>query len=397
MLSLIALSLSCNKTTIFENETDVNIDIDSRYILFDSGIQTRGELIQREYLDASFDVLGYQYPGLWDIAVAHATPNVFDSTPQRVNYNDEDGIYSYTPEKIWSGNTYSFFGYYPCGHSNIKLFDGEEIKIGVPYITYTLPTAVYTLPTAVNSNIGQNPRDLIDLMTGSVMNTRIEYSAEVRMDMRHRLSAVDIAIRNYYILTENDITSPVTIDITKLVFKPLVENTKAIIYLDGVTETTAAEGNQEKELTYTLVDNSVDNSAENKDWRYKTFTVGPNDSEKPLTYITSDIIHKNIEKVEEDEEDDHNATSMIFIPQKNPLKYKLYIEYNLKRADGTIIESGKKFPVSEQEDVIRYFDYPLVEGRRYNVEVTFTASAVSVNITTSDEWDDKDDVTLEFE
>lgn len=381
MLSLIALSLSCNKTTIFENETDVNIDIDSRYILFDSGIQTRGELIQREYLDDSFDVLGYQYPGLWDIAVAHATPNVFDSTPQRVNYNKEDGIYSYTPEKIWSGNTYSFFGYYPCGHSNIKLFDGEEIKIGVPYITYTLPTAV-------NGNIGQNPRDLIDLMTGSVMNTRIEYTAEISMKMTHRLSAVDIAIRNYYILTENEITSPVTIDITKLVFKPLVENTKAIIYLDGVTETTAAEGNQEQELTYTLVDNSADN----KDWRHKTFTVGPNDSEKPLTYITSDIIHKD-----EGEYDDHNATSMIFIPQKTPLKYKLYIEYNLKRADGTIIESGKKFPASEKEDVIRYFDYPLVEGRRYNVEVTFTASAVSVNITTSDEWDDKDDVTLEFE
>jgi hypothetical protein len=43
------------------------------------------------------------------------------------------------------------------------------------------------------------------------------------------------------------------------------------------------------------------------------------------------------------------------------------------------------------------FDRPLIEGRRYFIELTFTSDAVSVNIIAADEWDDKDDIRYEFE
>jgi hypothetical protein len=43
------------------------------------------------------------------------------------------------------------------------------------------------------------------------------------------------------------------------------------------------------------------------------------------------------------------------------------------------------------------FDRPLIEGRRYFIELTFTSDAVSVNIIAADEWDDMDDIRYEFE
>ena len=43
------------------------------------------------------------------------------------------------------------------------------------------------------------------------------------------------------------------------------------------------------------------------------------------------------------------------------------------------------------------FDKPLIEGRRYYIELTFTSDAVSVNIVAADEWNTKPDIQYEFE
>lgn len=391
ILFLATISLSCTKSIISGSESDVTVDLgEKRYILFDSGISTRGSLVTRDYLDSSFYVLGYQYPGSWEIASVHnATPNVFDATPQLVEF---DGAkYTYSPEKIWSGKTYSFFGYFPHDNNNIILFDGDGIKQGIPYITYTLPTS-------------GDPRELVDLMTGSYIDTRIADSPEVRMEMRHRLSAIDIAIRNFYMYTETEgsIPYPVTIEITELEFKPKVAETKVKIYLDEITENVAADGStSNQELQFLLVDKDVKDT--DNDWRHNSFPIEPNDSDNPYTLITNPEEHRTDIAV-----DDKKATSLILLPQKEPLEYHLYIEYRLKyqkeeggayyyiNSDGNST-SQSVYLEYDNDGKSLYFDNGLVEGRRYNLEITFTASAVTVNIKTSDEWDYNEDVQFEFE
>ena len=384
---LVTLALSCNKTDVPETDNKITIETGKRYILFDAGISTKGSLITRQYLNADFAVLGYEYPSAWDISGEHAEPSVFDNIPQKVEYNDSSKIYTYDPLKIWSGNMYSFFGYYPCDNDEyIQLFDGNGIKEGIPYITYTLPRT-------------GNPRDFVDLMTGSFMNTRIDYTPEVSMAMRHRLSAIDIAVRNYYVYSEEEQPQEVTIEVTQLKFIPIVANTKVKVYLDGTTKTIAAEGNEsDVELNYPI----VDPSAGELDWNHRTFIIEPNSSDNPYTMITSDEEH-----VDSSVKDDKKATSIILIPQDNALKYNLVMEYKLKYDEDSYITAKDpyypsdstihRYSTASDKTPYLYFENSLVEGRRYNVEITFTASAVSVNITTSDQWDDKDDVKLEFE
>lgn len=382
LLFLVATSLSCSKSTMPDNtDTEVIVDLDTRYILFDAGITTRGTLIQRQYLDDNFNVLGYQYPGLWDVASVLATPNVFDSTPQLVEYSD--GTYTYDPPKIWSGNTYSFFAYYPSNNPSILLFEDGNVKPGTPYITYKLATS-------------GNPRELVDIMTGSFVDTRIDYSPEVNLTMRHRLSAIDIVVRNYYIYNDEDVPQEVTIELTKLEFRPIVANTAVKIYLDNKIETVTAEGNtSNKELTFSIIDKSSSRPA----WAYQTFECAPNNSDDPYTFVTNSAKHDDTIQP-----DDNKATSLILIPQKDRLKYSLVMEYRLRYGNSSYINAEKPYYQNDptvhrytNDGTPLYFDNSLVEGRRYNIEITFTASAVSINITTSDEWDDKDDVKLEFE
>lgn len=374
-LAAVAL-VGCNNDVERPSEWgDINIPLDpsKHYIHFDADVSTRGALIEGTILQDDFMVFGYQYPGLWEAESVLASPNVFDNNPQLVEY--QNGVFSYGTPKVWTGNHYSFFGYYPVNHSNIKYFDNNAVQQGTPYITYTLP----------DSN---DPTELIDVMTASYIDTGVASSASVPMQFHHRLSAIDVGARNYYEYDhDNNSSTPdkqVTIEITQLILNLTnIVNTSAKIYLDHTIPSVYPENQARASKVYAMVNGSTP-------WAVPTFDVVPNTKEdRAIRLVTTQT--------------GENASSVILIPQTQLVTGAIQLVYKKKYKDdngnwvylheGTNTEDFEFSPT----DLNINFNKELIEGRRYFIELTFTSDAVSVNIIAADEWDDKDDIRHEFE
>lgn len=344
--------VSCTHNDMPENEKDIPIDVTKRYIHFDTNISSRGTLVTDEYLQGNFAALGYMYRGDWNTAKVLATPNVFGNTPQQVTYNN--GIYSYTPIQPWTGNTYSFFAYYPSNNDNIKLFDGETSKTGEPYITYTLP-------------LSAGFSDLVDVMTASYIDTDVNTSPSVLMRMQHRLSCVDVGLRNYYEYDDdNDPNTdkvPVTMEIDSLsVELTNLMHTEAKIFLNSDVQTEYLD-NEATTTTFTLVDGS-------------TFTV--ENGKDNMKFVDN--------------------TSLLLFPQTEALTGTSTLTYKKKYGDGNYIMNTETNTEIFRTELDVDFDRPLLEGRRYYIQITFTSDAVSINIVAADEWDElEEDVDYEFE
>lgn len=371
---LVVISVGCNNDVeVPSNEIDIPLDPSKHYIHFDAGITTRGALVEGNILTDDFAVLGYQYPGTWEAEKVLASPNVFDANPQLVEY--DGGVFTYGTPKVWTGNKYSFFGVYPSSHTNIKFFDDGTIKQGEPYITYTLPD-------------DNDPRNLIDVMTASYIDTGVASSASVPLEFHHRLSAIDVGARNYYEYDHdnNKATADklVTIEITKLIVNLTnVANTSAKIYLDHTIPSVYPENQAKASKVYAMVNI-------NTPWAVPTFDVVPNTKEdRAIRLVTTQT--------------GENASSIMLIPQTEFLHGALELVYKKKYQDDNgnwvYLHEGNNTEDFEfsPTDLNINFSKQLIEGRRYYIELTFTSDAVSVNIIAADEWDDKDDILHEFE
>jgi hypothetical protein len=87
---------------------------------------------------------------------------------------------------------------------------------------------------------------------------------------------------------------------------------------------------------------------------------------------------------------------MIFIPQENTdLEVTTTVSFKKRRPNGEYLTDTNGTEVFTQT-IETPFKQPLKEGSRYYLQMTFTSSAVSISIITSDEWDDIK-VDYEFE
>lgn len=391
VFTLVVTLVGCNKdnNTTTEEWGDVNIPLDpsKHYIHFDADVNTRGALVEGNLLLDDFMVLGYQYPGTWESEAVLAMPNVFDETPERVYYRT-DGTYDYLDKpdekfKVWAGNKYSFFAYYPSDHGAITLFDNGTAKQGDPYIIYKLP-------------ISSDPRDLIDVMTASYIDTGVASSASVGLEFHHRLCAIDVGARNYYEYNhDQDPATPhkdVTIEIVNLeVNLTNVTSTSAKIYLDHTIPTELNYISPKASISYKMVD-------KDSEWAVSSYDVEPNTaSDRAIRLVTTPS--------------GENASSLLLLPQEDLLQGALKLTYKKKyqEDDGTwtylkndkggeefVVNSGDS-PDPNNPSLPIKFTKQLIEGRRYYIELTFTSDAVSVNIIAADEWEDKEDINHEFE
>ena len=389
LLFIVVTFVGCNKELQVVEEEKAPLDPNKQYIHFDADVQTRGALVSGNILEDNFKVLGYQYRGDWETAKVLASPNVFDSTPELVSYSG--GVYSYESIQPWSGNKYSFFGYYPSNSSYITLFDNGTAKAGEPYIIYNFPTE-------------SDPTLHLDVMTADYIDTGVASSPSVQMNFKHRLCAVDVGARNYYAFDhDNDTSTPdknVTIELTGLyVALTNIVNTTAKIYLNSAIPTEYPNAQTKAAVNYVMVGSPA--------WAPTTFDVVPNTaSDRAIRLVT----HSS----------GANASSLLFIPQVEPVSGSVDIYYRKKYVDdnGTTlyqkINSGDnnetyytwtELPTDENSlqlytfkpSLNINFDKPLIEGRRYYIELTFTSDAVSVNIVAADEWNTKPDIPYEFE
>lgn len=171
---LLIVLVGCNNTSIVEEEV-IDLPVPEHgYILFNTGVDSRGKLIEESLTD-DFKVHGYCYTNTWDAAKVLATPNVFCG--KLIRY--EENVHSYDPMEPWIGTQkYSFFAYYPTDVSTIS--DTYE---GNPYIEYTLASRI-------------DPTLLKDVMTAHVIDTDAS-ARTVDFTMKHRLAAIDVVARNF--------------------------------------------------------------------------------------------------------------------------------------------------------------------------------------------------------
>jgi hypothetical protein len=215
-------------------------------------------------------------------------------------------------------------------------------------------------------------------MTAMFEDTSLSSSPYVYFDFYHRLSAVDVVAMNFYEHSYNDpdpnagntvITEKITIDIVDLALQfKNVHYQEAKIYLDRripSDRTPAAAGTNPK---YQII------SPDSGSGIYIDYN-----EDSTLRPITA-----------------HNNSSMIFIPQeKTDLEVTTMVSYKKRRPNGEYLTDDKGNEVFTQT-IETPFNQPLKEGSRYYLQMTFTSSAVSISIITSDEWDDIK-VDYEFE
>lgn len=381
LITAVAL-LSCEKETPDQENIDTPVDIEGNYIHFDTGVSTRGALYLDDYIKDQFAVIGYSYRSTWEAAKAMARPNVFDSTPQTVNY--VDGTYTYSPIVQWTGYNYAFYGYYPISNQITPINKDSE---GEPYIIYELPSDA-------------TPSMFLDVMTASYIDTNANSSKNVQLKFEHRLAAIDVGARCYYDYDpnpNNDDTSEVvqaTVEIEqlKLEFSDISYN-KAKLYLNSSIEPeyTVSTSNS-RTIDILVYDEERDNNID----------IKPNsDGDTQMRIITNPT---NKEYGTGDNEQDiylgPAGSTIILIPQTANIKVKPSMLYSLRLPNGKYIQADKQsvgdapYPFTYSKEF--NFDRPLLEGRRYFIQFNFTSDAVSVNIVAADEWDEFNRVDYEF-
>ena len=352
---LVAMLLcGCSKSSI---TPDDQIIVPTKpYIYLDAGVSTRASLVGGTVLQRNFRVYGFTYDfnNKWSTYRVTAKPNVFDNVPQLVTHSN--GNYTYTPIQEWQGGKYTFFAYYP---SSLNA-SGGNIE-GTPYVTY-----------APDFNDTAEHRDV---MTAMFEDTSLSSSPYVYFDFYHRLSAVDVVAMNFYEHSYDDpnnantvITEKITIDIVDLALQfKNVHYQEAKIYLDRRIPSVRKAAAVGTNPYYQII------SQDSGSGIYINYN-----EDATLRPITA-----------------QNNSSMIFIPQEeNDLEVTTTVKYKKRRPNGEFISEGGSDVFTQTIETP--FKQPLKEGSRYYLQMTFTSSAVSISIITSDEWDDIK-VDYEFE
>ena len=352
-----ALFCGCNDGVLNSGDDEQIVVPTKPYIYLDAGVNTRASLVGGTTLDGNFSVFGYTYDfnNKWTTYRVTAKPNVFQTVPQPVEYSN--GSYKYSPMKEWQGGKYTFFAYFPYDIAEKSGPDHE----GTPYVIYE---------PDFNSTSGHK-----DIMTAMFEDTSLSSSPYVYFDFYHRLSAVDVVAMNFYEHSYEDtnsentvITEKVTIDIVdlKLSFKN-VQYQAAKIYLDRRIPSECTPAAADTNPSYQIISEDDDSG----------IFINYNE-DSTLRPITATL-----------------KSSMIFIPQENTdLEVTTTVKYKKRRPNGEFIsENGSNVFTQTIETP---FKQPLKEGSRYYLQMTFTSSAVSISIITSDEWDDIK-VDYEFE
>lgn len=336
----------CNGSASLQGDDEQQIVVPTKpYIYLDAAVNSRASLVGGTTLNGNFSVFGYTYDfsNKWSTYRVTAKPNVFATAPQPVEYSN--GSYKYTPVKEWEGGKYTFFAVYPA-----TITTSDANTEGTPFVNYLLDF----------NNIGQH----IDILTAMFEDTSLSSSPYVYFDFYHRLSAVDVVALNFYEHNNTEgsttTTERITIELTKLqlAFKG-VQYKAAKIYLDRRIPSECTPVDEGTAPNYTIFDYGND------------YAIPVNyNTNSNLTPITA--VYNN---------------SIIFIPQDNTnLEVTTTVKFKKRRPNGEYLtENGSDVFTQTIETP---FKQALKEGSRYYLQMTFTSSAVSISILTSEEWDD---------
>ena len=348
-------------------DDEVYIDVpEYGYILFNSDVTSRGELYENGVSNSAasddnrfygnFNVIGYTYSAdQWTTAEVQATPNVFNTNPMLVSWNDSigaDALYSYdntpsdgdatNPYAHWIGKQrYAFFAYSPTNlttNVNDNVTSNDE---GNPYVIYEL-------------DLG-DVSNHVDIMTACAIDANYA-TRSVDFKMSHRLAALDVTAINHHeegnTIAINELKLELNGLCYDLVHIPLNDRDETdLVYPNGVASNRTA--------TYTIVSSKTDI---------------PRNVE---TNLTSGSSKKTMILIPQPQEVDVNGSTV-------KLQIKATVNYSLNNGS------------SEQTKTID-FDRELKGGRRYYVQINFLPGDINILIIESDEWKDSGRIDHEFD
>ena len=340
---------------------DVVVDLDSPeygYIQFDFENGTRGDLYEKENPDdpddnrlyADFGVMGYTYlANDWTIAEVQATPNVFDSHNQLVEWNRVYGagsMHTYSPPKYWQGKQkYAFFAYYPFGNSYVQTSAADYE--GNPYIEFTLPSR-----SSVDAHV--------DVMTGYAIDANYT-SRTVGFHMQHRLTALDVTANNLFTNGEKVVVTGLKITLDSLFYD------KVRIPLND---------RDVSELDY------YEGMVANKTATYDIYRGSPIEVVSGVEAKLTEPYKKSMIIIPQNQ---HIDTDGDGVEEDHTMKGEVIVTYKVNDT----LHENKKVEFSVDRD--------LKDRRHYFVQLNFSDGNVNIVILESDEWKDSERIDHEFE
>ena len=359
---VMCFATACTRQDFVEEGIEIPID---GYIYFNTDVASRGTLVT-SLEESEFGVYAYNYvkdgKTYWNSVKAMAKPNVFYQ--QKIEWNEEAGYHDYKNKKAWAADSlYTFFGYYPYNNSD-SIVDHE----GDPYLTYNLPDSV---------------TEMVDVMTASLYDTDNSQSNQVGLNFKHRLVAMDVQARNF---NEPYNGEDVYVKVTSLTMKfNNMKHKGARLMMDA-----------------SLKKDSLFLSDTTK-WKPQYTLVGGSNSVSvpPSGASTGDGEATRLTGI-----DTNQNTTLMFLPQDGESideDEKIYLNgwimftYQFVKKDGTslTIKVGNENISTVTQTLPFTTGKNMVAGRKYNFQMTFSRTIITIAVIESGEWTDKD-VDIEF-
>lgn len=337
---------SCEKVTNTDGE--IELPLEGGYITFSTSVSTKAPIIT-SLRGREFGVMGFKYPNYqaWTGARPLATPNLCYDLTVRC---DANGVCSYDSNPSVAGDQFmlwelldnhTFFSYFP------KSTAQNGVSVSAESLTNT-PRVIYNLPIKKVAEGEVDPDNLQDVMTGYAIDQTVK-DGTVTFKFQHRLSCVDVIVRNF-----NDATQSIS-DVK--------------VRLGGIKYNKITVPMYKDDSQVAIVSEAVDWSVtDSVDFRIST---------------ASDIVQTGKNEIKAV----NAAKNIILIPQ----------EYDSKDPNDKRI-AGRVFFKDNGVDTYMKFssDFSFKEGVKYSIVINFTGDDIIVLIIEAGLWDDVP-VQYEFE
>ena len=363
---VMCFATACTRQDFVEEGIEIPID---GYIYFNTDVASRGTLVT-SLEKSEFGVYAYNYvkdgKTYWNSVKAMAKPNVFYN--EQIKWN-EAGYHYYDVKKAWAADSlYTFFGYYP--YNSDSIVPSSNNHEGDPYLTYNLPT-------------DGDVTKMVDVMTASLYDTDNSQSNQVGLNFKHRLVAMDVQARNF---NEPYNGEDVYVKVTSLIMKfNNMKHKGARLMMDA-----------------SLKKDSLFLSDTTK-WKPQYTLVGGLNSVSvpPSGASTGDGEATRLTGI-----DTNQNTTLMFLPQDGESideDEKIYLNgwitftYQFVKKDGTslTIKVGNENISTVTQTLPFTTGKNMVAGRKYNFQMTFSRTIITIAVIESGEWTDKD-VDIEF-
>ena len=197
-LPLLGMLSGCSDSSVNEGSQNsnyaVNFSVAASKQSNSDGTKSRATIVDNDVVNAAgsaFGLYAYSHTGNWNGVAQNATPDFMNN--QKVEYSG--GSWIYKPEKYWSTDNVSFFGYWP--HPTCTaLLHGASIS----------PSVAASAMPQIEFTQDMNPENMVDFITTYATNKN-SGTGVVSLNFNHVLTRLNFKARLDDALTNTNMTT----------------------------------------------------------------------------------------------------------------------------------------------------------------------------------------------